>query len=88
MRMVDEKDRYGEKLRDVERAREDQWAKEQDRILIEKMRKKLTTEPACPRCREPLVPKADGKIAWMACPNGHGAWLDAETLSQISKGSG
>lgn len=38
--MNDEKDRLGEKLHQVERGREDQWAAEQDRKLIEKLRRK------------------------------------------------
>jgi hypothetical protein len=39
--MEDEKDRLGDKLREVEKAREDQWAFEQDRKLIEKQRQKM-----------------------------------------------
>lgn len=38
--MSDEKDRFGEKLRQIEKGREDQWAAEQDRKLIEKLRRK------------------------------------------------
>jgi len=37
---MDEKDRLGDKLHDVEKAREDQWAHERDKELIEKLRKK------------------------------------------------
>ncbi|MGH7931779.1 MAG: hypothetical protein ACREQN_01290 [Candidatus Binataceae bacterium] len=43
---MDEKDRLGDKLRDVEKAREDQWAHERDRELIEKLRKKGKDETA------------------------------------------
>jgi hypothetical protein len=35
----DEKDRYGDKLRDLERAREDKYYADRDKELIEKMRR-------------------------------------------------
>ncbi len=51
-----EKDRLGDKLHDVEAAREDQWAHQRDQELLEKMRKKLGPGAAlqCPRCKRPL----------------------------------
>jgi ribosomal protein L37AE/L43A len=81
--MSDEKDRWGDKLREVERAREDQWAYEQDQLLIKKMREKQATELQCPRCGKPLVARANAGIAWMACPMNHGGWVDGETLETI-----
>lgn len=45
-----EKDRYGEKLRQLEKAREDQWAAQQDQELLEKLRKaaveRVDSDPA------------------------------------------
>jgi nucleotide-binding universal stress UspA family protein len=38
MTVPDEKDRYGDKLQQVENARENQWAAERDRVLLAKMR--------------------------------------------------
>lgn len=38
--MIDEKDRLGDKLRDLEMAREDQWAAQRDRELLENLRRK------------------------------------------------
>jgi hypothetical protein len=38
--MSDEKDRFGDKLHEVEKAREDQWAADHDRQLIDKLRQK------------------------------------------------
>jgi nucleotide-binding universal stress UspA family protein len=35
---MEERNRYGDKLRDVEKAREDQWAAERDRELLVKLR--------------------------------------------------
>ena len=43
--MADEKDRLGDKLHDVEAARENQWARQHDEELLEKMRERLT--PSC-----------------------------------------
>ena len=37
----DHKDRLGNKLHDVEKAREDQWARQSDEKLLEKMRERL-----------------------------------------------
>lgn len=83
--MVDEKDRLGDKFHDVEKAREDQWAREQDRQLIEKMRLKQRAELHCPQCQQKLVAKAADGITMMSCPTGHGAWLDKEALENLAK---
>ena len=39
MNANDQKDRYGDKLRDLERAREDKYYSDRDKELIEKMRR-------------------------------------------------
>jgi predicted RNA-binding Zn-ribbon protein involved in translation (DUF1610 family) len=89
--MEDQKDRLGEKLHDVEKAREDQWAHEQDRKLMEKMRQQMVQHKqagaklACPQCGKALVAKAQTGVAMMACPENHGAWLDASALKSILK---
>lgn len=89
--MEDEKDRLGEKLRDVEKAREDQWAYEQDRKLIEKIRVKMAQHKQagaallCPQCGKSLVAKAANGVAMMACPENHGAWLDSASLKAVLK---
>jgi len=49
MAASDEKDRYGEKLRQVGRAREDQWAAQRDRELLAKLRRKADERAATPR---------------------------------------
>ena len=84
--MSDERDRFGDKLHDVEKAREDQWAREQDRRLIEKLRQRQAADLHCPQCNAKLVPRAVGGIAVLACPSDHGAWLDAESLRHMIKG--
>lgn len=82
--MSNEKDRYGQKLTDAERAREDQWAHQRDQELIEKLRQK--GEPAlCPQCKKPLAAENRSGVALMACPDKHGAWLNAATLEAVFK---
>jgi uncharacterized protein YbaR (Trm112 family) len=78
----DNKDRLGSKLHDVEKAREDQWARQRDTDLIEKMRKRLS-QTACPHCKEFLVAKTEHGVSMHACPAGHGAWLDEPALKAL-----
>lgn len=61
----DQKDRFGDKLRDLEHAREDTYFAEREKELLAKMRAKS----ACAACGEPLEEK-DGS---RACKNGHEA---------------
>jgi uncharacterized protein YbaR (Trm112 family) len=80
----DNKDRLGNKLHDVEKAREDQWARQSDEKLLEQMRERLHNH-ACPQCKQFLVPKSEHGVAMYACPQGHGAWLDATALKTVLK---
>ena len=80
----DHKDRLGNKLHDVEKAREDQWARQRDEELVEKMRKRLS-QTACPECKQFLVSKTEAGVEIHACPQGHGAWLDASALEAVLK---
>jgi hypothetical protein len=80
----DHKDRLGNKLHDVEKAREDQWARQSDEKLVEKMRKRLS-QTACPECKQILIPKTEAGVEMHACPQGHGAWLDASALKAVLK---
>jgi hypothetical protein len=93
--ILDEKDRLGNKLRDLEKAREDQYAAERDRELIEKLRQKkaelrqaateatVTMGVLCPRCHRGLLPKAHGSVTMMVCPGDDGAWFDGEALKVV-----
>ncbi|MGH8013307.1 MAG: hypothetical protein ACREQ4_12495 [Candidatus Binataceae bacterium] len=47
--MDDNKDRAGDKLHDLEKAREEQWARERDKELLEKLRQKDKTAPVTPK---------------------------------------
>jgi len=81
--MVDEKDRLGNKLHDVEAAREDVWAKKLDEELLSRLRQKKAAEIPCPRCQKTLVARAERGVGFMACPDAHGAWLDGDVLKEV-----
>lgn len=76
---MDEKDHFGQKIRDLEQAREDQWARDEDQKLLAKLRQRQAVELHCPRCSAKLAERVVGGIAIMTCPHGHGGWLDHET---------
>ncbi|MGH7812877.1 MAG: hypothetical protein ACREQI_02595 [Candidatus Binataceae bacterium] len=78
------KDRFGQKMQDVEAAREDQWARQKDAELLAKMRER-TGAMACPHCKKPLVAKSENGLQMMACPADEGAWLDAPSLQLVLK---
>jgi hypothetical protein len=93
--VVDEKDRFGEKIRDLEKAREDQWAAQHDRELLENLRRKqaelktamsAATETMgilCPRCHHQLIKTEQGGLTILTCPEDGGAWLDKSELNQV-----
>ncbi len=83
--MADEKDRLGEKLHDVEAAREDQWARQRDAELLEQIRQKQHGAMHCPRCGKTLVEKKQGAVIFLACPGDDGAWLDAAAVKSLMK---
>jgi Zn-finger nucleic acid-binding protein len=82
-----EKDRFGDKLRDSERAREEDYFRKRERELIEKLRASAApAEPEpCPVCKTPLVVISEGALSAKLCPAGHGAWLPAAELTAIAK---
>jgi len=81
-----EKDKLGEKLQDVEAARENEWARKHDQELLEKMRHKFKAGASCPECKEELVPNAEQGIGGMVCPKRHGAWFGWDTVLEIMDG--
>jgi uncharacterized protein with PIN domain len=84
--MVDEKDRFGEKIHQSEKAKEDQWARQQDAELLEKIRQKKASSGAemrCPKCGQPLVQKPHGIVHILACPQNDGAWIEASDLKNF-----
>ncbi len=91
----DQKDRFGDKLHDAEKAQEDLFFAKRDREILEKMKAQtgaLADEPAralakgrCPRCGEPLVGTSRHDVAIDECPHDHGVWLDESALQTLLK---
>jgi len=81
----DNKDRMGDKLRDVEAAHEDQWARKRDAELLAQMRNKLAANMVCPKCKGALTAEVRGGVEIYACPQGDGAWLDQNALDAALK---
>lgn len=93
--MADEKDRFGDKIHDLEKAREDQWAAQRDRELMENLRRKqaelktamsAATEAMgalCPRCHHQLVKAEQNGVSILTCPEDGGAWLDKGELNKL-----
>ena len=82
-----EKDRYGETLRNREKAEEDRYAAEQDRLRIERLRQQVQTTQAtkglCPHCVSPLVSSTTLQVPVQSCAKCRGVWLAIEDLESI-----
>ena len=86
--MADEKDRFGDTMRLVERAKEDIYFAERDRELIEKLRSQLqkveTTETLhCPKCPGVLESYTIQSFLLDRCRNCGGIWMDKGELEGI-----
>jgi len=81
--MSDEKDRLGDKLHQAEVARENQWARQRDAEIIERLRRKYVKAIKCPQCGDRLGARVALAVGGMACPSHHGAWADEEALEQL-----
>ena len=85
---MSEKDQFGDKLREVEAAREEQWAAKQDAELMKRIRERLNKTLQCPDCKRDLVKHRLGQFTLMACPEGDGAWIDGPVLEKLAKSIG
>jgi Zn-finger nucleic acid-binding protein len=92
--MEDEKDRFGETMRLMERAREDIYFAEKDRELIEKLKASLkrVERPekenhllSCPRCRGKLESYSFMDCLLDRCQSCGGIWMDKGELEAILK---
>jgi len=93
-----EKDRFGDKLRDVEKAHEDKFFAERDRELLQKLKAQTGTHEEqsvrelarmrCPKCGDRLTTRAQLEIELDECPSGHGIWLDTGELEKLMKREG
>ena len=94
--MNDEKDRFGETMRLVERAKEDIYFAERDRELLERLRTQQRKSPVgesrhgCPKCPGTLEEYTVEGFALDRCHECGGIWLDRGGLEamirKISRG--
>lgn len=92
---MDEKDRFGNKLREKEKADEDRYFAERDRAALEriKTRKAEENEAALKESARGRCPKDGDKLSIVdieqivieQCPSCRGIWLDDGELEALSK---
>ena len=92
--MVDEKDRFGEKLRQKEKAEEDRFFAEHDKALLEKLRKQKSGDDLeqvrelarmrCPKDGDRLATVDEHGVKIEECPTCHGMWIDAGELETLA----
>ena len=87
--MTDEKDRFGDTMRLVERAKEDIYFAERDREVLEKLRAELrkvettTGELHCLKCPGVLETYTFEGYVLERCPDCGGVWMDKGELEGI-----
>ncbi len=90
----DEKDRFGDKLRDAERASEEQYFARRERELLAKLRSGKEPEAAtpqqaalmrCPKCGACLKIRSLYDVQVHECPDCRGMWLNQGELEKIAK---
>lgn len=92
--MATEKDRFGQKLREVEKGREDDYFTRRDRELIAKLhdeREKQFEEALhsgsmlCPRCGAKLASRTEHEVPVDECPACGGLWLDNGAFETLAR---
>lgn len=88
---ADEKDRLGNKLRDAERAREDQYFAERDRKLVEDLHHAKDAAAGttaghmrCPKDGTSLEQHSHHGVTVEECASCHGMWLDYGELQAMA----
>jgi hypothetical protein len=92
--MVDEKDRFGDKLRQKQKGDEERFFAERDKAALEKLRKeKEAVQEAqvrelalmrCPKDGDRLASVEDHGVTFERCPTCSGMWLDQGELEQLA----
>ena len=89
--MDDEKDRFGEKMKLVERAKEDIYFSQQERELIAKLKAKLQkvheqgNNIPCPKCPGHLETHTFDGFFLDRCDQCGGIWMDNGELERVIK---
>lgn len=91
----DQKDRFGDTLREAEKAREDLYFAEQDKKLVEKLKAAKQAEAEaelrsaarmrCPKCGQRLSARSFHEVQVEECPDCGGLWLDAGEFEALAK---
>ena len=84
--MADQKDRLGDKLRKKEKAEEDRYFGERDRLTVERLKQTGGAQPAlglCPRCGIRLLQKEHNEVQIDECSKCGGIWLDQGELELL-----
>src|SRR5512139_727843 len=92
---TEEKDRLGDKLKDAERGREDQFFAERDRQLLAKLRganaesaeadREEAPPMRCPKCATHLQQRTLNGVQVEQCPSCRGMWLDHGEQEKIGR---
>lgn len=90
-----EKDRFGDKLRDKEKAEEDRYFAERDKAALDKLRVQKESEQEaaardsakgrCPKDGSRLVSRTTDGVEIDECGSCGGLWLDAGELQALSQ---
>jgi tRNA(Ile2) C34 agmatinyltransferase TiaS len=85
-----EKDRFGEKMKLLERAKEDIYFAQRDRELLEKLRKQLKkvetgNQLRCPKCGGILESHEFQGFLLDRCRECGGIWMDNDELESVVK---
>lgn len=94
--MAEEKDRFGDKLRQKEKAEEDRYFAEIDRKRLAKLREQESDEQEqtirdiakdrCPKCGVRLEARKVAQVEVDECPQCQGMWLDKGEMEALSQG--
>jgi len=93
-----EKDPFGDKLRDKERAEEDLYFKKRDRELLEKLRgqdanaqqptARELAQGRCPKCGDRLAKQTIDEVPIEQCGSCQGVWLTRDDVAAVSRRGG
>jgi len=87
--MIDEKDRFGDTLKLLDRAKEDIYFAERDKALIEKLRaqlqrvEKMAGKLRCPKCPGELHTYSFHSFILDRCEKCGGIWMDQGELEGV-----
>ena len=86
--MAENKDRFGKKMREREKAEEDQYFARKDREKLAKLREKSAAAPElglCPKCGVALEATDHLGVTVDVCAQCGGVWLDKGELEAVEQ---